>query len=170
MADEPKTEPQAKPEGEPAPKTFTQEDVDRVVGERLAREREKYSDHEELKAAAEKLKEIEEANKSELEKAASQRDKFKSDAEKFGSENTRLRVAIEKGLVGDKADLVDRLRGNTKEELEADADALLKMFEGQRQEPTPNFDGGVREPAPTPKTPDQEHNEVILKLAGLSTE
>ena len=50
-------------------KTFTQEELDRILKERLKREREKYSDYADLKAAAAKLTEIEEANKTELEKA-----------------------------------------------------------------------------------------------------
>ena len=50
-------------------KTFTQDEVNRIIGERVARAEGKYSDYEELKAKAAKLDEIEEANKSELEKA-----------------------------------------------------------------------------------------------------
>ena len=47
------------------PKTFTQEDVDRIVQKRLA----KYADYESLKEKAAKLDELEEANKTELQKA-----------------------------------------------------------------------------------------------------
>jgi hypothetical protein len=50
-------------------KTFTQEEVNRIVGERVAREAGKYSDYEDLKAKATKYDEMEEANKTELEKA-----------------------------------------------------------------------------------------------------
>ena len=50
-------------------KTFTQEDLDRFFKDRLKRERDKYADYADLKAAAAKLTEIEEANKTELEKA-----------------------------------------------------------------------------------------------------
>lgn len=53
---------------EPA-KTFTQEDVNQLVQERLRREREKYADYIDLKAKAAKLDEIEEASKTELQKA-----------------------------------------------------------------------------------------------------
>lgn len=42
---------QAQPE-ETQQKTFTQEDVDRIVGERIKREREKYADYDDLKAKA----------------------------------------------------------------------------------------------------------------------
>lgn len=49
-------------------KTFTQEEVNAIVGERLKRAEAKYGDYEELKEKALKLDQIEEANKSELEK------------------------------------------------------------------------------------------------------
>lgn len=44
-------------------KTFTQEQVDAMIGERLGRERAKYADYDELKAKADKFTKIEEANK-----------------------------------------------------------------------------------------------------------
>jgi hypothetical protein len=59
MADEPKpvvTE----------PKSFTQEDLDRVVAQRLTREREKYADYDEVKKRAETL-EAEEKKRKEAE-------------------------------------------------------------------------------------------------------
>ena len=50
-------------------KTFTQAELDAIVGERLSRERAKYSDYEELKGKAAKYDEAEEAQKTELQKA-----------------------------------------------------------------------------------------------------
>jgi len=51
------------------PRTFTQEELDRIVGERLQRERAKYADFEALKEKAAKFDAVEEAQKSELQKA-----------------------------------------------------------------------------------------------------
>ena len=51
------------------PKTFTQEEVDSIVRDRLQRERAKHADYDTLKAKAEKFDEFEEAQKSELQKA-----------------------------------------------------------------------------------------------------
>ena len=48
---------------------FTQADLDRIVKDRLMREREKYGDYDALKAKADKFDEIEEASKTELQKA-----------------------------------------------------------------------------------------------------
>jgi hypothetical protein len=50
-------------------RTLTQSEVNRIIEERLTRERQKYSDYEELRQKAQKLNEIEESQKSELQKA-----------------------------------------------------------------------------------------------------
>ena len=54
---------------EPAEKTFTQDEVNAIIAERLKRDRGERADYDELKAKAAKLDEIEEANKTELQKA-----------------------------------------------------------------------------------------------------
>lgn len=69
-------------------KTFTQAELDQIIGERLKREREKYPDYDALKEKAAKLDEIEEASKSELQKATER-------AEKLESELTQLKRAEE---------------------------------------------------------------------------
>ena len=54
----------------PEEKTFTQDELNAIVADRLAREKAKYEGFDELKAKAEKYDELEEANKSELQKAS----------------------------------------------------------------------------------------------------
>ena len=58
---------------DPAPpvveKAFTQAELDQKINDRLARERKKYSDYDEIKSKAAQLDEIEQANATELEKA-----------------------------------------------------------------------------------------------------
>lgn len=50
-------EPEGKPnEGEPKEKTFTQADLDRIVADRVSRERAKFADYDELKSKAEGAK------------------------------------------------------------------------------------------------------------------
>lgn len=105
------------------------------------RAREAEAKVKELSPLAEKARELEEANATELEKATSQRDTFKNEAETKAAENLRLRVALEKSV---PADLIDRLRGDTQEELEADADKLLSLV--KTEAPAPDFDGGARTP------------------------
>lgn len=65
-------------------RTFTQEDVDRIVQERLARAKTTPPpDYDDLKAAAARLAEIEEASKSELEREREAREKAEAEAQKI---------------------------------------------------------------------------------------
>lgn len=56
----------------------------------------------------------------------------------------RDRIALKKGLSGDLADLADRLKGSTEEELEADADRLLALIKpkGDSTPPPPGVPPG----------------------------
>lgn len=53
-------------------RTFSQDDVNRLIDERLERERKKYADYSDLKAKASKWQEHEDAQKSEVEKLTAQ--------------------------------------------------------------------------------------------------
>lgn len=66
----------------PEAKTFTQEELDRILQDRIARERSKYGDYDTLKAQAGKLQALEDAQKTELQKAqeAAQRLQAERDA------------------------------------------------------------------------------------------
>lgn len=71
--------------------TFTQEDVNRIVAERIVREREKFSDVDELRAKAEKWQEFEESQKSELQKAREAKEAAEANANAvIGQANNRL--------------------------------------------------------------------------------
>ena len=76
MAEELKdvTTPSEEPE-----RTFTQSELNAILGDRLAQERKKYADYEELKGKAEKYDAAEEASKSELQK---EQEKKKAEREK----------------------------------------------------------------------------------------
>lgn len=93
----------------------TQEDLDKVIGARLAREREKFADYDDLKAAASKLAEAE-ARLAQIDAQAAL-DKIRND------------VAKE---VGVPADL---LRGSTKDELTAHASALAEALKARPSVP-----------------------------------
>ena len=70
---------------------FTQEDLDRIVKERLTREREKYGDYDALKAKAVKFDEIEEASKTELQKATERATALQSELDALkNAEKVRL--------------------------------------------------------------------------------
>lgn len=110
-----------------------------------------------------RLQELEDRDKSELERLTGKLSKAEQDKAKAESALLRFQVAAEKQV---PADAVDLLHGSTREELEATADRILSL--AKQAQPEPEFDGGAREPAPEPKTPERQHDEAILKLLGLS--
>lgn len=110
----------------------TQEDLDRIVKERLARQKEKYADYDELKS---RVKELEDEN-AELHTAAdvSAKDKtaqenqiaeLQSKISDYETEKTRTRVALQYGL---PLDLASRLRGDDEEALKQDAENLAGLM------------------------------------------
>lgn len=101
-----------------AAKTFTQADVDRIVRDRVAREREKYADYDELRAKADDA----DKTKSKLDKMAEQMEALTKRAETAEIESTRHRVAEELGLTAKEA---KRLRGKTYDELLSDGNELV---------------------------------------------
>lgn len=113
--------------------TLTQAEVDRIVGERLARERSKYADYDDLKAKAAKHDEAVQAQKTEQERLSEQLTAAQTEAKNARGEAMRLKVATAKSL---PTELAARLRGDTEEELAADADTLLAVFP-QPQQPAP---------------------------------
>jgi hypothetical protein len=122
-------------------RTFTQADVDRIVADRLKREREKFADYDQLKAKAAEA----DSSKSDLQKLADRvtaAEKRAADAE---AKQLRAEVAQTKGLSAAQA---KRLTGTSREELEADADELLEAFGGSKKtDPKPadgdSEDGGT---------------------------
>jgi hypothetical protein len=80
------------------PKTFTQDELDGIVKDRLDRERKKFGDYESLKEKASKLDELESASKSELQKLA---DRL-ANLEKAGSDKDATISALQGELAGER--------------------------------------------------------------------
>lgn len=96
--------------------------------------------------AARRLAELEEAQKTEQQKLAERAEAAASRTAELERQNLHLRTALEKGL---PLELVDRLRGDTPEEVAADADTLLALVTPADREPnSPGFDGGARQATP----------------------
>lgn len=102
----------------------SQEELDRIIQARLARDRAKFADYDDLKKAAERLNQIEEANKTEAEKAAARAEAAEKRAAELEAKALRAEVANTKGVPA------ALLTGSTQEELEAAADALI-AFRGE---------------------------------------
>lgn len=120
----------------------SQEALDKIVQARIARERAKFADYEELKAKAAKLTEFEESQKSEAEKAAERLAAAEKRAAELESQVARAEVAAAKGVPA------ELLTGSTREELEAAADALIKFKGEQAKGPVIPSQGDTPKSAP----------------------
>lgn len=135
----------------PEPKTFTQEQLEHELGERLKREREKFADYDELRKKAGQLDQLQAEAKTAEQRAADAQaaaDKRIADIEAKVADAEaralRAEVATAKGLNAAQA---KRLQGATRDELEADADELLDAF------PAPSNDSGGKQPPTTRPKP-----------------
>lgn len=143
---------------------FTQADLDRILGERLAKEKQR------TEAAAQKARE--EAER----KAAEEQGKFQelyqgtlAQLEKLAAEKRALEAAAMRREVAAKvnlpAALVDRLQGETADELEADAKALLAALP---KPAAPNINAGS--PAGVPPAGVMSEEERKLRAAALGVD
>ena len=132
----------------------SQEALDKIVQSRVARERAKFADYDELKAKAAKLAEFEESQKTEAEKAAERLAAAEKRAAELEAKATRAEVAAAKGVPA------ELLHGSTAEELEASADALI-AFRGQQAVAPVDPDQGK-----TPKTPSGSNADRFAAALG----
>lgn len=124
-----------KPDGDTG-KTFTQAELDRVVSDRLARERAKYGDIDSLKAAKAELDELKAQNASDLEKAVAAARKEGETAASTRA-NQRLVAAEARALAADAnfhnprdaAQLVNLSEIKVGEDGEVDSDAVKALID-----------------------------------------
>ncbi len=113
---------------------------------------------------AEKAKAYDEhvqSQKSEQERMAEALDAASRERDALRSEMLRMKVAQEKQL---PASLVDRLRGDTEEEMMADADSLLEGLKGALPRPKPSAEqtgAGVTGDADAPSDPATLASRVV---------
>lgn len=104
----------------------SQDDFDHKIGERLARERERFADYDDLKAKAEKLKQLEDASKTESQRtneqlAALQKRVEESEKRAAAADQAALRASIASAK-GVPENLLPK--EGTREQLEAKAEEL----------------------------------------------
>lgn len=137
--------------GDGETQTFTQADVDRLVGKARTEERrkvsEKYADYDDLRQRAEGAKTLEDRV------ADIERQRVETEARAM-----RAEIANAKGLTPGQA---KRLVGSTREELEADADELLADIGEQRN----NNNRSPRE-GNTPKAKATDERAFVRQLFG----
>ena len=112
----------------------TQADLDRIVGDRLARERKKYADYNDLKAKAEKLDELEDANQSELDKVRKQFESTKAELDELKSAQqvTEWKNTVAK----DTGVPASVLRGTTEDDIRSHAESLKALIKSGPVVPT----------------------------------
>lgn len=127
-------------QGAPAEeKTFTQAQMDAIIGDRLARERAKYADYSELKQKAEAYDQAEELSKSELQKATERAERAEAQLADMRSRAEAERMKAE--IAADRGIPAELLRGSDRAELEAHADAIKAALAGVQRFPNVS-DGG----------------------------
>ena len=148
MADEQKTE---VTETSTQEKTFTQAEVDRLISQRLEREKSKFTDYDEVKKKAEtleaKIKEREEAEMSELEKIKKQSDDYKKEIEQL-SVHKEWRTNWEEQEKESINALMEDFEEDTKEiinalPLEKRRTAIAK-FKASSSNPNPSTEKGIK--------------------------
>lgn len=144
------------------PKSFTQEQVDQIVEKRLARERGRYKDYDELKAKALKLDEIENAGKSELDRLKESNAALRKQIDAAAAEKRHAEDVSEVARAKDVP--AGLLRGSTKEELEAHADLLHAALHPKSQAARIGRQAGV--PSHQNDGKDAEELSYIHQLLG----
>lgn len=177
---------QQPPAGDPpaGDKTFNQAEVDRIVAERLRREREKTGDVEDLRKKAARLDELEASQKSELEKATEKTAEAERRAQTaeaaLKTERTRnaiARAAVKANFIDpdDAAALIDHAsieydRDDEPSNLDKLLAALAKSKPHLISEAPPatpgSGDGGPRGSAPATKDPAQMFGDAVASRLG----
>lgn len=118
----------------------TQEELDRIIQERLNREKGKFADYDEIKTRNAALETEVDALKSTIEEtstAAKTHEQTIADLNKQIAEketvNLRTRIALQNGL---PIDLADRLIGSDEESIKTDAERLAGLV-SKKQTPPP---------------------------------
>ena len=112
--------------GQDANRTFSQEDVNRLLASERRTQEQRFAD---AVAKATEYDKLAEKDKTELQKATERAEQLDRELATERANRLRLEVAQAKKL---PVELAPRLQGNTKEELEADAEALARLLPAQQ--------------------------------------
>ena len=110
------------PDGTEFKPITTQDDLNKVIAERISRERAKFADYKDVKAKADRLDSLEAANKSEAQKVAERIAALESENARIQSEALRSRIQAKHGISDEDADLF--LTGTDEATLTRQAEAL----------------------------------------------
>lgn len=113
----------------------SQADLDKIIAERLSRERGKFADYDDLKSKAGELDAIKAAGKTDVEKLTEQLATVT--AERDGYKKRDEVTGWAKDITKDSPVPPDALRGSTREELEAHHTQLASLITGKPAIPKP---------------------------------
>lgn len=110
----------------------TQEEFDAAISARLQRERNKYADYADIKSANEKLQADLDAERQKHESTAATIAELNQRIKDHETAAVKMRIADEFHI---PADARDRLRGETEEEIRADAEKFAPLFKQKTTAP-----------------------------------
>lgn len=123
-------------------RTFTQEEVNAIVENRVRKESAKYADYEELQKKASKLDQIEEDSKSELQKATEKAEALQKQIDDLTRakelNDIRTKVSNETGVPS------TLLSAETEELCKAQADAILEFAKSKNSYPSVKDAGEIQ--------------------------
>lgn len=125
MADEPNAAPE-QPQTPAYTPPATQADLDRIIADRVSRERAKYGDYADLKAKAAEHDKAQEAAKSDLQKAVERAEAAEKRAQEYEQRDQRAKWAAD--IVKDSPVPASALRGSTEDELKAHFEELKALI------------------------------------------
>jgi len=103
----------------------SQDDLNRIIADRVSRERGKFADYDDLKAKAGKFDQVEAEKLTETQRLQAQLDELSGKAEKAQRENARLAAIAAEGIPAEYQDLV---HGETPEEFTASAKKAKELL------------------------------------------
>lgn len=142
-------------------KTFTQAELDQVVADRLARERRKFGDYDDLKKKATEYDKVEDAKKTELEKLNDELTSAQVELQAFKVAETRRKAASEAGL---DPELAEYITAVDPDEALAQAKKLAERLKPPEPK-TADFRQGSRAPAKASESRD----DLIRRMTGHLT-
>lgn len=134
----------------------SQEELNRIISERVNRERSKYADYADLKNKASQFDQLNASQQTELQREQAARQAAEQTASETAARLARAEAAIKyKNLTAEDLEL---LGNGTPDEI----DARAKRLSERLTPPAPDFDGGARRTAPG----GSDMNAIIRKAAG----
>lgn len=104
----------------------TQDDLNKVIGQRIAKVESRFADYDDLKAKAAEFDKVQQAAKTDLERALERAETAEKRAAAYEAKEQRATWAAE--IVGDSGVPAEALRGSTRDELEEHFGLLKPHF------------------------------------------